>query len=217
MVSLSELELKIHNCTLCKLNDLSRVVKYYPIISFGELIDKPLLVVGLNPSTREYEDGFVLNNRDPLKRHRSQMTYFDSGYYAFFKKLEKFFQGKAREALGWKKTPWEFVGFTDLAKCPTRNNKGQWTQLKISQKRRIIKNCELYLLDQIKENMPRALLAYGTDVCRWFYPEYTRDNDAFTTRNWLNNFPVLLVPQSQTAYPKQIIKSVQEKIAGVFC
>ena len=100
MSSLTELEKTIHNCTLCKQSDLSSVIKYYPIISFGKLADKPLLVIGLNPSTREYTDGYVLDVDDHLRRHRSQMTYFDSGYYEFFRKLEGFFQASARAALG---------------------------------------------------------------------------------------------------------------------
>jgi len=216
MPSLSALEAQIHNCTLCKQSELAKVVKYYPIISFGELENKPLLVVGLNPSTREYEDGYVINVKDPVKRHISQMTYFDLGYYDFFRKLERFFQGEARTALDWKRFPWEKVGFTDLAKCPTRNEKGQWTQLRTSQKRGIIENCQGFLYDQIQTHLPTAIFAYGTDVCRWFYPAYIRDKDAFTTIKWLDLFPVILVPQTQTGYPRRVIKIVQDNISEVF-
>jgi hypothetical protein len=211
MVVLSDLDRKIHKCTACKDRGLSNIVKHYPIVSFGDLNNKPLIVVGLNPSTKEYEDNYVSSDPDPAKRHRSQMSYFDSGYYSFFQKLEKFFQGKAKTTIGWKKSPWEKIGFTDLAKCPTRNNKGQWTQLKTSQKKRIIQNCESYLIDQIETCRPSVLFAYGTDVCRWFYPKYHRDKDAFMARKWYD-IPVILVPQSQTPYPRQVITAVQDSI-----
>jgi hypothetical protein len=108
------------------------------------------------------------------------------------------------------------VGFTDLAKCPTRNEKGQWTQLRSSQKRRITENCQGFLVDQIKVHLPKAIFAYGTDVCRWFYPSYYRDMHAFTTITWLDSFSVILVPQTQTAYPGQVIQIVQDEISAIF-
>ena len=168
-------------------------------------------MVGLNPSTREYEDNYVSSSHDPEKRHKSQMNYFQQGYYGFFTKLETFFHGEAKMALKWVNTPWEKVGFTDLAKCPTRNEKGQWTQLKTSQKRRIINNCQQYLVEQIDTIKPRAIIAYGADACRWFYPGYTQD-DAFTT---MTNKPVILVPQTQGGYPIQIRETVQQQIAVI--
>jgi len=209
MAPLTELEHRVHACILCKENDLKEVVKYYPIYSFGNPYGKELLIVGLNPSTREYEDNYVSSSKNPEKRHNNQMNYFQQGYYGFFTKLEKFFHGEAKTALNWVKTPWEKVGFTDLTKCPTRNEKGQWTQLKTNQKRRIIANCQQYLIEQIDIIKPRAILAYGADVCKWFYPGYTQD-DAFTT---MKNKPIILVPQKQGGYPKQIIQIVQEQIA----
>ena len=211
MSSLTELEHRVHTCTLCKIGDLKEVIKHYPIYSFGNPHGKELLVVGLNPSTREYEDNYVSSSPDPEKRHDSQMNYFQQGYYGFFTKLEKFFQGEAKTALKWVNTPWEKVGFTDLVKCPTRNEKGQWTQLKTRQKRRIIKNCQQYLDEQIDIIKPKAILAYGADSCRWFHAGYTQD-DAFTT---LKKKPVILVPQRQGKYPIKIIQMIQQQIAEI--
>ena len=211
MSSLTELEHRVHTCTLCNMSDLKEVVKHYPIISFGNPNGKKLLIVGLNPSTREYEDNYVSSSQDPEKRHNSQMNYFQHGYYGFFNKLEKFYHGEAKTALKWVKTPWEKVGFTDLAKCPTRNEKGQWTKIKTSQKRRIVANCQQYLVEQIDQIKPRAILAYGADACRWFYPGYTQD-DAFTT---MKNKPVILVPQRQGGYPIQITQMIQQQIAEI--
>ena len=211
MATLSELELAVHNCTKCKETDLKQVVKHYPIFSFGPLENKPLLIVALNPSTAEYEKKYVSNSTDPEKRHQSQMNYFNKTYYGFFTKLEKFFQGEAKRALNWEKTPWEKVGFTDLAKCPTRNIKGQWTQLKKSQKKRIINNCQGFLIEQIKQVKPKGILAYGVDACKWFKPEYTL-KDAYKP---MNTQPVILVPQTQGGYPPQIIESVQHEIAEI--
>lgn len=217
MTPLSEQELEIHTCLKCKNNyNLEKVIKYYPVISFGTLKDKPLLVVGLNPSAREYEDGYILSSPDPETRHKSQMTYFDSGFYGFFNKVEQFFQGTAKKAIGWEKKPWEKVGFTDLAKCPTRRNDGQWSALTPTQKRAIIKNCQRHLFNQIKELKPKLIIAYGTDVCRWFYPKYHRDNNAYTNITWRDKIPVILVPQNQSNYPKPVIRHVQNLIAEVF-
>jgi len=211
MSLLTELEHRVHTCTICKISDLKEVVKHYPIYSFGDPHGKKLLVVGLNPSTREYEDNYVSSSPDPEKRHDSQIKYFQQDTYGFFTKLEKFFQGEAKTALKWVNTPWEKVGFTDLAKCPTRNEKGQWTQLKTSQKRLIINNCQQYLVEQIDQIKPKAILAYGADACKWFYPGYKQD-DAFTT---MKKKPVILVPQSQGEYPIKIIQLVQQQIAEI--
>jgi hypothetical protein len=212
MTPLSELELAVHTCTKSKESDLKQVIKHYPLYSFGALENKPLLVVALNPSTVEYEKKYVSESPDPAVRQQSQINYFNRPYYGFFTKLEKFFQNEAKQALNWQKTPWEKVGFTDLAKCPTRNSKGQWTQLTPSQKRRIINNCQGFLIEQIKQAKPKAILAYGTDACKWFYPGYTLD-DAYAT---VQNQPIILVPQRQGGYPNQIIEIVQQEITKIF-
>lgn len=215
MIKPSKQQLDIHKCNKCKLDQaLENVIKHYPVISFGPLENKPILVVGLNPSTREYEDNYILSSDDPSIRHTSQMTYFDSGFYGFFNKVEQFFKGTAKNTVGWEKKPWEKVGFTDLAKCPTRRNDGQWSKLKPSQRKLIINYCQGYLISQIKEVLPRLIIAYGTDVCRWFNPEYIRSRDAFTTIRWLDAFPVVLVPQTQGGYSRPEISKIQNEIAS---
>jgi len=210
MSPLTELEHRVHTCSLCKEGEPKEVIKYYPVYSFGNPYGKELLIVGINPSHREYKDNYVSSSQDPEIRHNSQMNYFQQGPYKFFTKLEKFFHGEAKTALNWVKTPWEKVGFTDLVKCPTRNEKGQWTKIKPSQRRLIRKNCQQYLGEQLELIKPKAILAYGADVCRWFYPGYKEDIDAFTTRK---NKPIILVPQSHRSHPKMIIQSVQKQIA----
>lgn len=207
MPPLTELEHRVHTCSLCKEGDLKEVVKYYPIYSFGNPYGKELLVVGINPSTREYKDNYVSSSQDPENRHNSQRNYFQQGPYTFFTKLEKFFHGEAKTALSWVKTPWEKVGFTDLVKCPTRY---RWTKIKPQFRRLIKKNCQQYLVEQLELIKQKATLAYGAPVCRWFYPGYTEDDDAYTT---MKNKPIILVPQSHRSHPKMIIQSVQKQIA----
>jgi uracil-DNA glycosylase len=210
MTQLTELEKQVHSCTRCKKEDFGHLVKYYPVYSFGDPRNRPLLVVGLNPSTREYEDNYLSNDENPAKRHESQLNYFNREYYGFFKTLEKFFRGRAREALRWMDSPWEKVGFIDLTKCPTRTPTGQWSTLKPSQKRRIIDNCEGFLVKQIEYLEPRLVMSYGADACRWFYPIYSSD-DAFTVIKY-RDWNVILVPQTQGGYPIQVIQNVQELI-----
>ena len=54
MASSSDYNLTIHRCTTCKDQGLD-VVKDYPVLSFGDLKGKDILVVGINPSSAEYE------------------------------------------------------------------------------------------------------------------------------------------------------------------
>jgi hypothetical protein len=219
MASITDFERAVHNCTLCKERGLERIVHHYPVLSFGDTIDKPLLVVGLNPSTVEFEDGYLSNSIKVEERHQSQMEYFKNDYYGFFfNKLEPFFNGKAKIALKWVDSPWEKVAFVDLAKCPTRNDKGQWTQLKPNQKKQITSFCEGYLITQLNEINPQAVIAYGADVCRWFYPDYDYKkaySRIETTKNG-KVFNVIFVPQSQGGHPHQIIQIIQNKIFQIF-
>jgi len=217
MASPSDFDLIMHRCTSCKDQGLD-VVKDYPVISFGDLRGKDILVVGINPSSAEYE-GFLSRAPDPYVRYREQMEYFDKRAYDFFRKLGRFFEGRAKTGLGWERNPWEKVGFTDMVKCPTRNSKGQWAKLRTSEKREITENCRKYLTYQLNKISPSIIMTYGADVCRWFYPEYTQD-DAYTLQKFMiNGKPrsLILVPQVQGGNtPKRFIEVVQDMIADCF-
>ena len=63
MASSSDNNLTIHRSTTCKDQGLD-VVKDYPVLSFGDLRGKDILVVGINPSSAEYE-GFLSRVPDP--------------------------------------------------------------------------------------------------------------------------------------------------------
>ncbi len=119
-MTLSEFEILVHECTKCRDTNVEYAIKYYPIISFGDPQDKPVLVIGLNPSTREYEDGYVSSSENIEERHLTQMNYFNKKPYTFFKNLAKYFQRPVRDKLGWKQEPWEKVGYLDIVKCPVR-------------------------------------------------------------------------------------------------
>jgi len=144
------------------------------------------------------------------------MEYFDKRAYDFFRKLGRFFEGGAKTGLVWVRSPWEKVGFTDMVKCPTRNSKEQWARLRASEKREITENCRKFLTYQLNEVSPSIIMTYGSDVCRWFYPEYTQD-DAYTRQEFMiNGKPrsLILVPQVQGGNtPKRFIEVVQDMIA----
>jgi hypothetical protein len=76
-------------------------------------------------------------------------------------------------------------------------------------------NCQSFLIEQIKELFPRLIVAYGTDVCRWFYPGYSRDDDAYSTVKWLDIIPVLLIPQTQGGYSRPIIRHLQRSVCDI--
>ena len=111
MVDLSEFELTVLTCTRCRELNFGHVIQYYPVLSFGDPRNKPLLVVGLNPSTREYTDNFLSDSIDPIMRYQSQLDYFkklehdENKIYTFFRHLKKFFEGDAQSALKWNKSP----------------------------------------------------------------------------------------------------------------
>ena len=57
-----ELEKKVHSCRKCRREKtLSVIVKFSPVYSFGNPTGKDIVVVGQNPSAREYEEGFLSN------------------------------------------------------------------------------------------------------------------------------------------------------------
>jgi len=217
-MSLSILEEGIHKCDKCKNLPFGNVIKYFPIISFGNPENKQIIVVGLNPSNREYEDNYVSNSHSIMERHTSQMRYFDKTPYTFFKHIMKYFENPVKSKLGWIKTPWEKVGYLDIVKCPVRIHaqaRSQWGSLSKKERRDIISNCSQYLVNQLEIFKPKLIMAYGADVCRWFYTGYT-SKDAFTVTksSILQDYDmmVILVPQTRGSHPKEIIDTIKDII-----
>jgi len=136
---LLRLEARVHNCTRCRQNKLlSEILSYPPVYSFGDPHGKHIMVVGQNPSIREYTDGFLSDDRSIAVRRRSQLNYFENRKttYMFFDEIANFFQDKVKERMHWVDSPWEKVGYLDLVKCPTKCAKGQWSKLPGTQQRR---------------------------------------------------------------------------------
>ncbi len=213
--ALTELEKSVHTCTLCKATDLSEILSHYPVYSFGDNTGKKIIVVGINPSTREYESNYLSASKDPMERKISQLTYFQRDYYDFFKKIEEFFKGEVQEVLGWIETPWEKVGFIDLVKCPTRNEEGQWGALKGSQKRRLIHNCHKYLERQLETLQPKIVIPYGADVRKWFKEKYKVHSKPFTstpTKFGNKETKLLFLNQKQGPYKKRDIEKASHQI-----
>jgi len=132
---------------------------------------KKIIVIGLNPSTQEYEKGFLPDDFSVEHRRFAQLKYFKRPYYKFFfGKIEDFFQGEIKIKLGYRRNVWEKVGYLDLVKCPTRivkkNEKAeQWSGLDYGQKNGIIDNCKGYLLKQLELYKPELIIPYGKNIC----------------------------------------------------
>lgn len=172
---MKRLELDVHNCTKCRRDpNIAGYIQYYPVYSFGELDQKPIWVVGINPSHVEYKGKnqgkpYLSDSPKIKERRHSQLSYFDNEPYDFFLQIEKFFHGEVRDiVVEWKTKPWEKVGFVDLVKCVTKRDGGQFSKASEDEKQNLIKNCELYLKEQLITNRPKLLVAYGEPVCAWF-------------------------------------------------
>jgi hypothetical protein len=224
------LEDAVHRCEDCKKDELLKgIVNYAPVYSFGDPSEKNivLMVIGVNPSDKEYEGNPPHLSKDPdrEKRRDSQLNYFYSSRgheYKYFRVLRAFFEGHVKNELGWDEMPWERVGYLDLVKCPTRTaikgqkgKTGQWSKLERAQKDRFIEHCKGYLKEQLKIYRPKNILAYGTDVCDWFRDyldvkcEDFEDTPAQLNGEGVN---ILFVPQRQGSQSKPEVDWVRKKI-----
>jgi len=213
--TLSELEKKVHMCKICNQTDLKDAIFHHPVYSFGDPSGKEILVVGINPSTKEFEGKYLSESGDLSERHQSQMAYFQQHYYDFFKKIEEFFGGKVKEKIGWVDSPWEKIGFIDLVKCSTRTAKGQWGGLKGSQKTRLIKNCQKHLINQLEELKPKIIIPYGAKVCKWFSKRYNIAYEPFTSQIVFTEGKetrILFLNQKQGPYSKDTIEKIRNEI-----
>jgi len=168
-LSIEQLEYEVHNCMKCNA-EYNSVMCFYPVYSFGNPFGKKIIVIGLNPSTQEYEKGFLRDDFSVENRRFAQLKYFKRPYYKFFfGKIEDFFKGEIKSKLGYRRNVWESVGYLDLVKCPTKIDKNgkaeQWSGLDNSQKKGIIDNCKDYLLKQLELYKPELIIPYGKNIC----------------------------------------------------
>lgn len=214
-----ELEDKIHGCRKCKQEHaLSKILEYYPVYSFGNPSGKEIMVVGQNPSTTEYKEKFLSNDRSIARRRRSQLTYFERRSYAFFDEIGKFFEGEVKKRLNWTDSPWEKVGYIDLVKCATRCSKGQWSKIGAARQRLLIKNCEHYLKEQLGFYKPKIILAYGARVSKWLAEYLHVRYEGFEDRRAVLNdkdVHLLFVPQRQGPHSKPEVFWIKKKILNM--
>lgn len=177
-----ELILAVHNCVRCHLDKrLPRNIipeRCYPVYSFGEpaLGDSGIVVVGVNPSRNEYEKGHLSDSMTVEDRIDSQKKYFERQEYRFFKAIAQCFDGEAKKAIGWTRSPWDHVRFLDLVKCVTvkrvnrrgKKRQQQWSGIKHIHKEVMIGNCQNYLIQQLKLYRPKLIVAYGLETIKWF-------------------------------------------------
>lgn len=215
------LEREVHACEMCKARPPT-MMPYPPVYSFGDPAGKPVILIGINPSRKEFEKKkgkrHLTISENPDDRRKSQLTYFKRKTHTYFKKVVPFFEGRVKKRLGWKKAPWEKVGVLDLVKCATITEDGQWNKLGKKQKDDIIKNCEGYLVKQLKLYNPRIVISYGVAVCEWFskrskdsYEEYTTFEANIDGESVRGHF----VPQRQGSHSKPEIEWVQRKLASL--
>lgn len=211
----NKLKKQIHNCRKCRQSTLVEIISGFPVYSFGNPEDKRICVVGLNPSTKEYEEKLLSDSEDIDERHKSQMSYFQRRYYPFFTKIENFFHGEVKSKIGWMYSPWEKVGFLDLVKCPTRSKTGQWSGLNRINKDNLIRNCQTHLVGQLKLYKPEVVIPYGTDVCNWFARFFDVSYEPFENKEiQFDNFKMklLFIPQRQGPYSKPEILWIRKKL-----
>jgi hypothetical protein len=136
----------------------------FPVYSFGNPTGKRILVVGLNPSKKEYP-AFLKPHKDPARRKVEQFSYFKRVAYKHFEGLEAYFE-RAKPFLGGKL--WDKVGYLDLVKCPVdKDGSTSWGDLDDSEREALIGNCEGYLIQQLRLYKPRLVIAHGRDTERW--------------------------------------------------
>ena len=110
---LTEFELGVHQCRKCVTNCKS--IRYSPVYSFGDPQGKPIIVVGINPSSAEYErknggSPYLNDSNDVHMRSASQLQYFENHVYDFFETVQEFFDDSVKaEVVSWATSPWERV------------------------------------------------------------------------------------------------------------
>lgn len=173
------------------------------------------MVVGLNPSAREYINGYLSNSPSIEVRRNSQITYFQNRKYRYFNEIERFFGDEVKKKVNWVRSPWEKIGYLDLVKCPTRSERGQWSRIGRRQQEELVSNCEGYLKEQLNLYKPKIIIPYGADVGRWFanylnlrYEEF-EDEKAQLGNREVN---VLFIPQRQGPHSKPEILWIKNKI-----
>jgi hypothetical protein len=223
------LPLERYACRKCKDREsLRQILKYPPVYSFGDPSGKDIIVVGQNPSDKEYTgDPPHLSSGSAAERRESQLTYFErETIHPFFtNKIGRFFEGQVKKRLNWSDSPWEKVGYLDLVKCPTRlwkenRSVGQWSKIDPERKQMLIKNCEGHLRKQVRFYKPKIILAYGTDVGKWFGKNYLKKHEDYedlqyeVRRARIDNRVVhlLFVPQRQGPHSKPELFWIGRKI-----
>jgi len=212
------LEKRVHSCTKCNQGFLRGILPHPPVYSFGNPEGKEIIVVGLNPSAREYINGFLSESSSIEERRKSQLAYFHKRQYRYFSEIERFFGEEVKKEINWTSMPWERIGYLDLVKCPTKSDRGQWSKMSRKQQNALITNCEGYLKEQLAFYKPKIILAYGVDVSRWFanylnvrYEEFEDQQSRLS----YGQVRVLFIPQRQSPHSKPEILWIREKIMKI--
>lgn len=177
------------------------------------------MVVGQNPSAREYINGYLSNSSSIEERRKSQITYFKRRNYRYFDEIERFFEGEVKKRVNWKHSPWEKVGYLDLVKCPTTSPRGQWSKIRRRHQEEFIKNCEGYLKEQLNLYKPTIILPYGVDVCKWFAKYLNVKYEIFEDKKaQLSDREVylLFIPQKQGPHSKPGILWIRKKVLKIY-
>jgi len=211
------LESEVHSCRRCK-KKLSGNMPYPPVYSFGDPNGKTVILVGINPSRKEFEEGFLSTSKSIEDRRHSQLSYFERSTYKYFSKIAPFFSGAVKGLLGWEKSPWEKVGVLDLVKCTTIRKDGQWNKMRQCQKDYILRNCEEFIIKQLRIYKPKIIIPYGVHVCEWLANHLNIPYDKYESfkvklDRWLTQG--IFIPQRQGDHSKPEIQWVQRELAAI--
>ncbi|MFX0066982.1 MAG: uracil-DNA glycosylase family protein [Candidatus Hermodarchaeota archaeon] len=162
-----ELLLRIYECNKCSSLNIERNPSKGIIPLFGEGDpNNPLWIVGLNPKLEE--EGMIVpdNEKSFTKYLKVERAYFNNmkTSHSYFKDFKHIFGPK------WESIFKKHIFYTDLVKYGSPNFK--------EIKKPAIKNCEIFLLEQIKAFTPRIIFCNGTPVVDWFKEHFTiKDNE----------------------------------------
>lgn len=220
MKDMLDLERRVHNCMKCKQTHLSKILPYPPVYSFGDPKGKEMIVVGQNPSSKEYISCYLSKSSNIEERRKSQLIYFKHRKYRYFNEIERFLRGEVRGKIRWVNSPWEKVGYLDLVKCPTTplTGSGQWSRISKREQTMLIRNCEGYLKEQLNLYKPRIILPYGADVGKWFAKYLNVGYEPFEDKKaQLNHreIDLLFIPQRQGPRTKPEILWMRNKILRI--
>jgi len=142
-----------HICNLCENNSLTFESKYYRPEEYFEGNPKAKVwIIGLNPKLDDDNKKHTDQKKKELREYFKENGKTIHSYFKAFKKVsEQLFDMFEKDE----------AAHTDIVKCAT--NSFTFTSNKV--RKDVIKNCQPYLIEQIKKYQPDLIICNGAAVC----------------------------------------------------